>query len=1028
MCRNVSFLVLFALVLTVVNLTWADDVNPPEFAGAPGWGAGLWEFDLEPPEPTDFAYNPKLEEAEFFVDGVVEGWWIEGEGILEPDGEGRFYMTMPEGDGDTMTMNIQMTWEGDGDVWAFPEVWTGPDDEGGDYLGGNEGIDPEIIELDNGMMHGTWYGSVGDVGELAVALIGGEGVTIHQLVVDAVLHSDDEPEGTGQRPGGPAEPELARDPEPADAADDVVLDIELSWTPGDYAQTHNVYFGTDAEEVNDADTTSALLVSQGQTGAGYTPRDLLAFGRTYCWRVDEINAPPDNTVFRGHVWSFTAEPVGYPIETITATASSSHAENMGPEKTIDGSGINELDQHSVNGWDMWLSSAGDPNVWIQYEFDKAYKLHELWIWNSNQIVESIMGLGIKDVIIETSLDGTDWVRVESVPQIKQATGTMDYEHSTAIDLAGAVARQVRITMNSAWGTLAQFSISECRFFFIPTYAREPEPTSDVEESVGPDTMLEWRAGREAASHLIYLSTDEDSVLAGTAPVVSVAEPSFAPDGLLLGQTYFWRVDEVNEATVPPSLTGDIWSFATSESVVVDDFEDYGDDNVNFEAIFQTWIDGLGYNEPVERQGNNTGSIVGYAQAPFAEQDTVHDDSGQSMPLEYDNSQQPYYSETERSFDEAQDWTRAGIKALTLNLYGDPENMTSDQLYVTLKDSQGHAASVAYDGDAQHMAESLWHEWNIDLQAFSGVDLSQVAGICLGVGDRDDPQAGAAGMVFIDNILLHPTRCVAAQAPAGDVNGDCVVDDEDIAALTNDWLKTYATVEYTFDSGLADSSGNDRNGIGRNSPTVANGALSLDGSNFVDIPLGADNPFDGTQDFTIALDFKADMPSILFSSARDAEPDNHAMSIFIHHWNEPSWGEVIYDNFHIGGSTAEDNPLDGEWHTVVVTYTAEDEWVTVYLDGLPGEGAQMNPEIPDIAADTARIGGSLNEEYPYNEDVANLDGDIDNVRIFSFALSAADIYRLPALPTGPADLNGDGIVNQADRDTVDANMGAETLWP
>ena len=140
-----------------------------------------------------------------------------------------------------------------------------------------------------------------------------------------------------------------------------------------------------------------------------------------------------------------------------------------------------------------------------------------------------------------------------------------------------------------------------------------------------------------------------------------------------------------------------------------------------------------------------------------------------------------------------------------------------------------------------------------------------------------------------------------------------------------------SVEYTFDSGLSDTSGNSRHGVGRNNPTVTGSILTLNGANFVDIPLGSDNPFDGTGDFSIAMDFKAGAPSILLSSARDDEPDNHSMSLFIHNWDEPFWGEVVYDNYSVDASAAEDNPLDGQWHTVVVTYDADSEWFTVYFD-------------------------------------------------------------------------------------------------
>ena len=130
------------------------------------------------------------------------------------------------------------------------------------------------------------------------------------------------------------------------------------------------------------------------------------------------------TVFKGDVWSFTVEPYAYPIKNVTATASSSQTGMGGPEKTVDGSGLDADDQHSVETKQMWLSDGTQPN-WIQYEFDKAYKLHELWVWNSNQVIEAFVGFGAKNVTIEYSLDGSAWTELASVPEFAQATGMAD---------------------------------------------------------------------------------------------------------------------------------------------------------------------------------------------------------------------------------------------------------------------------------------------------------------------------------------------------------------------------------------------------------------------------------------------------------------------------------------------------------------------------------------------------------------------------------------------------------------------------
>src|SRR5690606_18428134 len=105
------------------------------------------------------------------------------------------------------------------------------------------------------------------------------------------------------------------------------------------------YFGTSFEDVNDAGRADprGVLVSQDQAAATYDAESLFEFGTTYYWRIDEVNAAPDNTIFKGDVWSFTAEPFAYPIQNITATASSRSRLDTGPQNTVNGSGLDADD-------------------------------------------------------------------------------------------------------------------------------------------------------------------------------------------------------------------------------------------------------------------------------------------------------------------------------------------------------------------------------------------------------------------------------------------------------------------------------------------------------------------------------------------------------------------------------------------------------------------------------------------------------------------------------------------------------------
>jgi hypothetical protein len=135
-------------------------------------------------------------------------------------------------------------------------------------------------------------------------------------------------------------PGAAFDPSPADEATDVSRDVTFSWTPGEYAALvngHKFFLSDNFNDVNDG------IGGVTQSATSYTPAQRLDFGTTYYWRVDEVNEPPDYTVYEGKVWSFTTELFGYPIENVTVTASSSGKAELGPENTINGSGLDEND-------------------------------------------------------------------------------------------------------------------------------------------------------------------------------------------------------------------------------------------------------------------------------------------------------------------------------------------------------------------------------------------------------------------------------------------------------------------------------------------------------------------------------------------------------------------------------------------------------------------------------------------------------------------------------------------------------------
>jgi hypothetical protein len=724
----------------------------------------------------------------------------------------------------------------------------------------------------------------------------------------------------------------ASEPQPANEAADVPNDTTLAWMSGEGIASHHVYFGTAFEDVNAADLNDprGVLVSEGRTAAEFVPGNPLEFGQTYYWRVDEVNATADRTIFKGKVWSFTVEPYAYPISGITATASAS-ASGMDPQNTVNGSGLNEFDQHSTNSNDMWLS-VGTLPAWIQFEFDRVYKLDEMWVWNSNQLIESMLGFGAKNVVIEYSTDGEAWTALENVPEFSRSPGSITYTADTTVDFQGAMARYVRLTVNSNWGGITkQAGLSEVRFFYIPTEAREPVP-SDGATGVSVEARLNWRPGRETTSHIVYLGTDRETVAAGSVPGQTVSRHGYTPADLLLGTEYFWKVDEVEDAGAYP---GGVWRFATEPYLVVEDFEKYNDDD---NRIYQTWVDGV--------TDKASGSQVGYNESPFAEKTIVHG-GRQSMPLIYNNAFYAF-SQTTRTFDPAQAWSVHGIKTLSLNFAGTAGN--TGQLYVAIG-----SVKVVYSGDAADLARAGWQSWNIDLSAIAGLD--SVKSLTIGVeGSR------AAGTLYIDDIRVSPkTPQFLTPAEPG------------AAGLVARWA---------FDGNVQDSSGKGRNGTASGGPTYVPGidgqALYMDGIN--DYVVVGSVGISGAAPRTISGWIKADDLSIAdwttlfgFTSTPDA---GAALSFDM----EKIGGTTNY-GIHVYGWERSIMPIDMEWHHLAATY--DGTTIAWYGDGL-FVGAEAWTLNTQDNVQMGKRGHAAGGYFP---------GMIDEVRIYNKALSAEEIAWL-----------------------------------
>ena len=479
-------------------------------------------------------------------------------------------------------------------------------------------------------------------------------------------------------------PAIATRPNPADGALHEDIWVNLSWSPGRFAVSHDVYLGDNFDDV-DSGTGDTFLGNQTATFyvAGF-PGFAFPFGlvpgTTYYWRIDEVNDTEPNSPWKGDVWSF-----GIPPKTAYLPDPADGAESIDLNSNLN-----------------WTGGFGA-------------KLHTVYFGDNFDDVNNAAG---------------------GLP-----LGTATYNPGP-LELAKAYYWRVDefegfVTDNgNVWSFATEGAVGS------------PDPAKGAVD-VTQSPVLKWVPGVFADSHEVYFGTDADAVKNAdtSSPEYkgsgNLGSESYDAGNLEWNTTYYWRIDEVNNANPDSPWRGNIWSFTTANFLIVDDMESYNDINEGEPAsnrIYLAWADG--FDNPAIN-----GSVVGHAAAPFAEQTIVHGGL-QSMPMSYDNAVGK--SEATLTLTSNRDWTVNGISTLTIWFRGNAGN-AAENLYVALNGN----AVVNHDNPDAALS-SAWTQWNIDLTRFAdqGVNLANVNSITLGLGNRTNPVAGGSGMMYFDDIRLY----------------------------------------------------------------------------------------------------------------------------------------------------------------------------------------------------------------------------------------------------------------------------------
>jgi hypothetical protein len=516
---------------------------------------------------------------------------------------------------------------------------------------------------------GPFLGTTGDT------IIGswGTGQWFRGIIDDVQIydHPLEDGEILGAMEGGGGYP-FALGPIPEDGVIHEDTWVSLGWRGGDFAVSHDVYFGDNFDDV-DGGVESVFRGNQTDTFyvvgfPGFAFPDGLIPGTTYYWRIDEVNEAEPNSPWKGKIWSFTVPP-----KTAYFPDPADGAESVNPEGSL-----------------SWTPGFGG-------------KLHTVYFGESFAEVDSAAG---------------------GLPQ-----GLTSYSPGP-----------LKMAKTYYW-RVDEFDIAETHKGDVWSFTTEGAVGSSSPANGAVDVTqtptLTWAPGF-GASHEVYFGADAGSL--ENKGGGNLGSESYEPGQLEWNTTYYWRVDEANNANADSPWTGPLWSFTTANFLIIDDFEGYNDLDPADPAsnrIFNAWLDG--FDNPAAN-----GSVVGNANPPFAEQ-TIVNSGLQSMPMSYDNAVGK--SEATLTLTSNRDWTVNGVDTLTIWFRGESAN-AAETLYVALN------GNARVDNDNPEAAQATrWTEWNIDLQAFAdqGVNLANVNSITLGLSSV----TGGTGMMYFDDIRLYP---------------------------------------------------------------------------------------------------------------------------------------------------------------------------------------------------------------------------------------------------------------------------------